>query len=128
MTIKSFVGGHDVNVYTDCIFDENTRKFTGGRLLTVIPYSGRMLNAKTQNPTTDTIDFNGTGIPVNSPQVFEAIDPIPPESECDFCIVSAMYVAACKSLGIDTSRLLTIGGPVTGEGGYVIGTTCFNRN
>ena len=128
MIIKSFVGGHDVNVYTGCVYNEKYRKFSGGTLLTVIPYSGRMLNAVIKTPETDTVEFGGVEIPVNSPQIFTDVDPIPSEDECDLCVVSAMYAAACKSLGIDTSRLLTIGGPVANENGQVIGTNSFNRN
>ena len=128
MIIKSFVGGHDINIYTDCVFDENVRKFTGGRLLTVIPFSGRMLNAKIKTPETGIINANGMDIPVNTPQIFEAVDEIPSKDECDYCIVSAMYVAACKSFGVDTSRLLTIGGPVIDSAGHTIVTTCFIRN
>lgn len=128
MKIKSFVGGHDINVYTGCEYSEKYRKYTGGELLTVIPFSGRMLNAVVETPETGMLDMNGVMIPVNSPQKFVNIDPIPPVEECDYCIVSAMYVAACRTLGIDTSRLLTIGGPVVNAEGQVIGTNSFNRN
>lgn len=128
MIIKSFVGGHPLRIFTDCVYDESIRKYRGGRLVAEIPYSGRMLSAKTRQEDTEPISFNGILIPVKTPQIFEGVDPIPGTSECDYCIVSAMYVAACKSLGIDTSRLLTIGDPVVDKEGYVIGTMSLNRN
>lgn len=128
MKVKSFVGGHDIIVYTGCEYSEKYRKYVGGELLTVIPYSGRMLSAVVKTPDTEKINLNGVEIPVNGPQKFIDIDPIPSPDECDYCVVSAMYVAACKALGIDTSRLLTIGGPVVNESGQVIGTNLFNKN
>ena len=93
-----------------------------------IPFSGRMLSAKRRQEAAEEINYEGVSIPTNTPQILEDVDPIPPEVECDFCIVSAMYVAACKSLGIDTKRLLTIGAPVVDEENRVIGTCSLNRN
>lgn len=128
MIIKSFVGGHSLRIFTDCVYEESIRKNCGGRLVAEIPYSGRMLSAKIRQEDTEPINFEGVLIPVKTPQIFEAVDPIPGTDECDYCIVSAMYVAACKALGIDTSRLLTIGEPVVDEEGRVIGTICLNKN
>lgn len=128
MIIKSFVGGHDINVYTDCVYDASIRKYRGGHVLTVIPYSGCMLSAKVEQKDAESVDYNGIGLQTKTPQIFTAVDPIPAKDECDYCIVSAMYVAACKSLGLDTSRLLTIGEPVADENGSVIGCINFNRN
>ena len=31
MVIKSFVGGHAVNIYADCVFDPSIRKYRGGK-------------------------------------------------------------------------------------------------
>lgn len=128
MIIKSFVGGHSLRIYADCAYDESIRKNRGGRLVAEIPYSGRMLSAKVRQDNAEPINYNGVLIPVKTPQIFDSVDPIPDEDECDYCIVSAMYVAACKSLGIDTSRLLTIGEPVADENGMVIGTMSLNKN
>lgn len=128
MIIKSFVGGHSLRIFTDCIYDESIRKNRGGRVAAEIPYSGRMLSAKARQYDAEPIKFNGVFIPVKTPQIFESVDPIPSKDECDYCIVSAMYVAACKSLGVDTSRLLTIGEPVVDENGAVIGTISLNKN
>lgn len=128
MNIKSFVGGHSLCIYADCVFDPSIRKYRGGRKIAEIPYSGRMLSAKIKQDTAPPVDFEGTLIPSKTPQLFEDVDPIPSEEECDLCIVSAMYVAACKSLGVDTSRLLTIGTPVVDEHNRVVGTCFLNRN
>ena len=84
--------------------------------------------AEDAKESAEEINYEGVSIPTNTPQIFEDVDPIPPEEECDFCIVSAMYVAACKSLGINTKRLLTIGAPVVDEENRVIGTCSLNRN
>lgn len=128
MIIKSFVGGHSLRIFTDCVYDERIRKYRGGSLAAEIPYSGRMLSAKIKQENAEPISFDGILIPVKTPQIFEAVDPIPDTDECDYCIVSAMYVAACKALGIDTSRLLTIGDLVADEEGSVIGAICLNKN
>jgi len=60
----------------------------------------------------------------------KAIDPLP--EGYDFYLVSAMYVAAARELGRDTSKLLTVGDPVfkiEGDGRMsVIGTLSLNRN
>ena len=126
--IKSFVGGHDVKIYSDSVYDPSIRKHRGGKVAAVIPYSGRMLSAVIAQTPDAPLEYNGALIPVNTPQVFTAADPIPTENECDYCVVSAMYVDACKALGIDTSRLLTIGEPVADDEGRVIGTVSLNRN
>lgn len=128
MTIKNFVGGHALNIYTDCEYDPTIRKYRGGYKIAEIPYSGKMLSAKIWQEKAEKIEFDSVSIPTYTPQLFEDVDPLPPEDECDFCIVSAMYVAACKSLGIDTNRLLTIGTPVVDEDNRVIGTCALNRN
>lgn len=128
MKIKSYVGGHDIKVFKDCVYDPSTRKFTGGTLLTVIPYSGKMLSALVRQIDTEPIEINEEKVPVRSPQIFADVDPLPDEDECDYCIVSSMYVAACKALGIDTSRLLTVGSPVADEEGRVIGCINLNKN
>ena len=128
MTIKSFVGGHEIKIFENCVFDPKIRKYTGGSVKMVIPHSGKMLSAKVSQSEAEPIEFDGGVIPTLTPQVFTDVDSIPCESECDYCVVSAMYVAACKSLGIDTSRLLTIGSPVANESGQVIGAINLNRN
>ncbi len=127
MIIKSFVGGHEIKIFKDCIYNPETRKYSGGSLLISIPYSGRMLNVQTEQ-IEETLDFNGTVIPLKSKQVFVDVDPVPGKEECDYCIVSNMYAAACRDLDIDTSRLLTIGETVTDNDGNVIGCINLNKN
>ena len=129
MVIKSFVGGHSVRIYDDCVFDPGIRKYRAGRLVTEIPYAGRMLNAQIRQEAAEPLRYADALIPTTTAPRFVAVDPIPPREECDYCIVSALYVAACKSLGIDTSRLLTISStPVVDDEGRTIGTCALNRN
>lgn len=128
MIIKSFVGGHPLRIFADCVYDESIRKYRGGRIIAEIPYSGKMLSVKVKQTDAEPLNFDGILIPLKTPQIFESVDTIPDKDECDYCIVSAMYVAACKSLGIDTSRLLTIGEPVADNEGRVIGTVSLNKN
>lgn len=128
MVIKSFVGGHDIQIFRDCTYNTRTRKYIGGTLVTVIPYSGKMLSASIKQIDVEPLEINGSKVPLKSPQIFIDIDPIPDKEDCDYCVVSAMYVAACKELGIETSRLLTIGSPVTDEEGKVVGCINLNKN
>ncbi|MBQ7546565.1 MAG: hypothetical protein IJT41_06355 [Clostridia bacterium] len=129
MVIKSFVGGHAVRIYADCTYDPQIRKYRGGRPVAEIPYAGRMLNAQIRQEQAAPLEYADAVIPTTTAPRFVAVDPIPPKEECDYCIVSALYVAACKSLGMDTSRLLTISStPVVDEEGRTIGTCTLNRN
>ena len=128
MKIKSYVGGHDIDIYKDCIYDPKIRKYRGGEKVATIPYGGRMLSACTApQMELEPIQMDGGSIPVHSALVFEQVDPLPEPEECDLCVVSAMYVNACKALGIETSRLLTVGGTGVDEAGKVIGTCWLNR-
>ena len=123
-TIKSFVGGHDIKIYKDCVFDPTVRKYREGVLFCVIPFSGRILSAHFSQTNEPEID----GIPIKSKQNFTAVDDLPDETECSYCIVSALYVAACRQFGRDTSRLLTIGETVVNENGNTIGCVNLNKN
>ncbi len=126
--IKSYVGGHDIKVYKGCSFDSKIRKYKGGELLAVIPYSGKMLSAKFAPSETEIINIGNAEIIVKSPQKFADVDPLPEENGNDLYVVSALYVAACKALGKNTSNLLTIGDTVVDENNNIIGCINFNRN
>ena len=128
MTAKSFVGGHSLRIFADCEYDPFVRKFKGGRQIAEIPYSGRLLNAYWTQSKGESVEVDGMMIPTMSPQVFTSVDDLPSADECFYCIVSALYVAACKALGKDTSRLLTIGIPVVDDTGRTIGCCSLNRN
>lgn len=128
MKILSYIGGHSVNVYANCEFDPSVRKYRGGQVVATIPFSGKMLSAKARQEEAEPVTINGVEIPTQTPQIWDSVDPIPDESEADYCIVSAMYASACKALGMNTSRLLTMGGTVVDENGRVCGTIGFNRN
>ena len=128
MSIKSFVGNHPVCVFADCEYDPAIRKYRGGRLVAEIPYSGKMLSAHLAQSEAEPVVVGGVAIPTMSPQVFSGVDAIPGEDECDYCIVSALYVAACKALGRPTDRLLTIGGTVVDDTGRTVGCCSLNRN
>ena len=128
MRIKSFVGGHAVNVYAGCQYDPAARKYTGGTLVVTIPFSGRMLSARSKPGECVCMRYGAAVIPVLSKREFIEVDPIPGPEECEYCIVSNQYVSACRALGIDTSRLLTIGDAVTDGEGRVIGCVNLNLN
>lgn len=126
MNIKAFVGGHDVVVYTGAELDPTVRKYKGGTPVLTIPFSGRILNAKARQDAAEAIEIDGISIPTKTPQIWDSVDPIP--EDCDYCVVSAMYVAACKALGMPTDKLLTIDGTVVSDDGRILGCVGFNRN
>lgn len=126
--ILSFVGKHPVKIFADCEFDSSQRKYVGGRQIAQIEWSGRMLSAQFEQTDGEAMEIDGVQIPTKGKQIWTSVDPIPPQEECDFCIVSVMYLTACQALGLDTSRLLTIGGAVVDEEGRVCGCTNLVRN
>jgi hypothetical protein len=77
-------------------------------ILKVIP-EGQNLNAQKGESEILTLG----NIPCQTVAPFEQVDPIP---EGDIVIVSQMYRAACKELGLNTSNLATVSGPVFEEG------------
>lgn len=133
MIIKSFVGGHSVNVFNkeDVVFDASIRKYRlqgEATPVIVIPFSGKMLSAKISQEAGEPVIIDGVTIPTKTAQVFTGVDALPPIEEADLCVVSALYVAACKATGVDTSRLLTMGDTVVDADGRVAGILGFNRN
>lgn len=129
MKIKSFVGGHSIVIYRGAVFDPVIRRYRGGVPVVTIPAAGRMLSARPcPQKELPSLWVEGEEIPLRSAPEWESADPIPGLEECDYAVVSAMYVTACKALGWDTSRLLTVGGTVVDEGGKVIGAAWLNRN
>ena len=127
MKIVSCVGGHPVNIYTGAEFDPTIRKFRGGEISATIPYAGFMLSARAEQVDDEPIIVDGVEIPTKSPQKWVSVDPLPNEPDTLY-IVSAMYVAACKELGLPTDKLLTIGQTVVDETGRVAGCVNLNRN
>lgn len=124
MRIKSFVGGHDVVVYANATYDEKIRKYRNGNKVFTIPFSGTILSAKFETSEEETIDYDGNKLFVYNKRV-KSVDPIPSKEECDLCLVSNLYAQACKELGLDTSRLITIGDSVVDDNGTVIGAINF---
>lgn len=127
MNIVSCVGGHSISVYKNAEFDPNIRKFRGGTKIAEIPFSGFMLSAKAEQVDGEPITVEDTEIPTKSPQKWTSVDPLPNTNDTLY-IVSAMYVAACRELGLPTDKLLTVGQTVVDEAGRVIGCVGFNRN
>lgn len=129
MKILSYVGGHDIVIYGGAVYDPAIRRYRGGKPIATIPYSGRMLSAYALPQTElEPLVYGDALIPQRSALVWQSTDPVPDAAECDFALVSAMYVAACKELGVDTSRLLTVGGAVVDERERTVGTAWLNRN
>lgn len=124
MKIKSFVGGHDVNVYANATYDEKIRKYRNGNKVFTIPFSGTILSAKFETCEEESIDYEGNKLIVYNKKV-KSVDPIPSKDECDLCLVSNLYAQACKELGLDTSRLITIGDSVVDDNEKVVGVVDF---
>ena len=127
MKVVSYVGGHDVVVYKDAVYDPSIRKYCGGTPVAVIPYSGRMLSATARPAQEEMLLLNGVEVPVHEAAAWDHVDPLPDADACDFALVSAMYAAACRELGVNTSRLLTIGGVVVDDAGRTVGCAWLNR-
>lgn len=123
--VYSCVGGHGIMVFKNAEFDPSIRKYRGGELVGEIPYAGFMLSAKTTRVDAGTVEVAGMEIPAIA-QGFTGVDELP-EGD-DLYIVSAMYVAACKQLGRDTSRLLTIADTVVDAYGRPVGCCGLQRN
>lgn len=129
MKIKSYVGGHDIVIFQNAVYDPVIRRYRGGTQIAAIPFAGRMLSARASPQVElEPIQVEGQRIPVHSALKWEYVDPIPDVEECDYALVSVMYVTACKAMGLDTSRLLTIGGSVVDDSGKVIGACWLNCN
>lgn len=126
--ILSCVGGHSVSVFKDAEFDTTIRKFRGGEKVAEIPFAGFMLNARASQVDGEPITVEGVEVPTKTPQKWTSVDPLPDDTNDTMYIVSAMYVAACKELGLPTDKLLTIGQTVVDDAGHVIGCVGFNRN
>lgn len=128
MTICSYVGGHDIRIFKDCVYDPATRKYRGGVPCALIPWSGQLLNVTYRQASAGVLNYGGTDIPCFTAGEILSVDPLPGGAADDYCLVSTQYALACKLLGLDTSRLLTPAGLVTDEAGNIIGATGFNRN
>ena len=124
--IGNFVGGHDIVIYQGAWLDTTIRKYRGGVPVAIIPFAGKMLSAKVSQAAADPINIDGVEIATRTAQQFTSVDPLP--KGYDYYIVSAMYVAACRAVGVSTDHLLTIDGTVVDDNGRVIGCTGFNRN
>lgn len=129
MKIRAYVGGHDIAIFEGAVYDPACRKYRGGACIARIPYAGRMLSAQAApQQELPPLVWEGRQIPVRSALCWRSVDPMPPQEECDYAVVSVPYVTACKAMGMDTSRLLTIGGSVVDEKGRVIGACWLNQN
>ena len=115
---------HMINIVGNVTFSDKDRKYLTNEetiIIKSIPPSGMLLNAKQVNEDTEAID----GIPTKV-MTFSGVTEAPKDR---YCIVSAMYVTACKQLGIDTYNLLTIGDAVySADTIKPIGTLNLNRN
>lgn len=127
MKVRSFVGGHPVNIVGGATFDPTIRKYRGGDIIATVAPSGQMLNARLNVITGDDLTLDGVSIPTTFQEVVDA-DPIPTLDDGDFAIVSALYLTACKALGWDTSHLLTMGPAVIDDVGHIVGTVGLVRN
>lgn len=105
-------------------FDASQRKYLADNPIIIkeVAPSGQLLNAKLERKPAEAID----GIPTVETKIV-AVDELPDDG--NYYIVSALYVAARRQLGLDTSRCLTIGEAVySADSIKPIGTLNLNRN
>jgi hypothetical protein len=95
---------------------------TGEKKVIVELPSNGVLSAKMAK--TDLNPINGITIKQSK---FVSVDSLP--DGYDYYLVSAMFVAACREVGVDTSKLLTIGDAVYSDGDFKpCGTLNLNLN
>ena len=132
---------HVIRVVTGAVYSEKVRKYLATsetKVVKEIPPSGKLLNAKREPKVLDPID----GVPTIK-MVVTGVDQASACSnglafdynecqmcgQCDYFIVSAMYVAAAQQMGFDTSHFLTVGEAVyEGTEPKPIGVLNLNRN
>ena len=120
---------HNLDLIAGAEFDPAIRKYRGGKTILTIPSSG-MVNAKSAAQTEmDPISVEGVEIPTMSAPKWVSVDPLPEAEKGTLFVVSALYVPACKELGIPTENLLTINNAVVADDNRtVLGCTCLVRN
>jgi len=102
---------HIINLFREdsTVFDASIRKLLvkdGQVAAQVIEPSGTLLNAKQEERFTEAV----YGIPCKTFE-FTSVDAYPQDTD-HYYVVSALYVSACKALGLRTDRLLTVRGTV----------------
>ena len=121
---------HPVSVVSGATFDASIRKYRGGSVVSTIPSSGMVSAISTRQVEMDPILIeDGVSIPTISAPKWERVDSLPEAPEGTMYVVSAMYIAACRELGLPTDRLLTIGPAVVGDDGRsILGCVSLVRN
>ena len=101
-----------------------------GRPYIEFPSRGRLGVTVDPQTVTNMVVGDGTDVPFTSPLKVRGVDPLPEAPEGTMYIVSAMYIAACRELGIPTDRLLTVGEPVIDDENWltVLGYVSLVRN
>ena len=118
---------HCINVVAGATLDESIRKYRGGEVVATIPSSG-MVSAISNDSPADPIVVDGVSIQ-STRKEWTKVDALPEMEEATMFIVSALYVSACRELGIPTTNLLTVGNMVVAEDGRtIIGCTGLIRN
>ena len=87
MKVVSYVGGHDVVVYKDAVYDPSIRKYRGGTPVAVIPYGGCMLSATARPAQEEMLLLNG--VEVTSP------NKIVPIEKRDLNMVCRFHLCTC---------------------------------
>jgi hypothetical protein len=123
---------HAINIVEGATFETKARKFmkneTTKAVCTIQP-SGIVLNAKAEDAKAEDIEYSTIDALVPTKKtVYVSVDSLPGEG--DMFLVSALFVSACKDLGIETSKLLTVGDPVYDslEKPFPIGALNLRRN
>ena len=115
---------HSICIYAkvDATYVASQRKYIvtdGATPMLVIPPSGNLLNAKTENAPTPDTDY---GVPVVGAVQFTAYDDMP--EGYDLYVVSNMYRSAVQSLGGFTDNLATVSDTVYSESIKPVGCLC----
>lgn len=102
---------HPVSIYVGTVFDEKTRRSTGGWLQKEIPPSGKKAVVVSSTHRKPELKLDGTIIPMCARR-FESISYLP-KKDGVFYIVPSLYITAVKELGVrDTDDLLVPYGEV----------------
>ena len=117
---------HAITIMAGTVYNPTTRNHFVGKqtkIVKEIPSSGNTLNAYYERYMDDL-----NGLPIDR-ITYTNVDPIP--ENVDYVIVSAIYVEACKKLGKDTTKCLTVGKGVFSNEGKIrkpVGTTSLKCN
>lgn len=119
---------HDVSIWANGTYSERDRKWLVNEKSTFLHTFPKAtpVNCEIVEEDSGVLEIEGKGIALKK-TTYPSVGELP--DGYDYYIVSALYVSACKGLGKDTSKLLTIGNPlfeVSPEGQVTRPVGCLN--